>query len=96
MKDYESVVEVIAVADQLREIDPEGRFYVGRVDQRIEGICVDLECEFTDFRHLVKDLSEVERLQSLVRGVLFHSDCAAGVDHQQRRSVIHKSYSVIF
>ena len=82
VQDHEAVVVVVAVADQRGEGLPEGGLDVGGVDDRVEGIGIDLEGELAQLGHFLEDAAEVEGLQGAVHGVGFHADGAAGVDQQ--------------
>ena len=82
VQDHESVIFIIALLDQRRERLPEGRLYIRGVDQRVERVRVDAQGELLQFRHLIENLVEVERLEGHVLRILLHADRASRVNHQ--------------
>ena len=85
MEDDEAVVVVVALLDQARQGLPERGLDVGRIDERVEGVGVDLHRELPQLGHLLEDAAEVEGTEGAVLGVFFHPDGAAGVDQQDGR-----------
>ena len=82
VQDDEAVIFIIPLLDQQGKRLPERWFHVGGVDQRVEGVGVDPQGEFVEFRHLAEYLVKVERLKRLFHRVLLHADRASGVNHK--------------
>ena len=51
-------------------------------------VAIDLEVEHLEFRHIVDEVAEVERLKGMGGWILHHTDCAAGVDYEYFRSIL--------
>ena len=82
VQDDESVVARVVVADELRQMEPQRRSDVRRVDDRRERLHVDAYLQRTDRRKFVVDAAEVERHEHTRGGIGLHADRSAGIDDE--------------
>ena len=90
---FNNVLNIIDTrTDEFRDGLPEGGFHVGGVDQRIEGVGVEPDGKFRQFRNFPEDFPEIEGTERAVHGVGFHADGPAGID-QEDGCLVHRRKS---
>ena len=82
MQHHETVEEVVVVVDDARQLDPQLRIHVGRVDGRIELHRGDVALYLFQLGNVLHEVVECEALQCSGFGVAYHADGATGVDEQ--------------
>ena len=98
VKHDETVVLVVAVGNDVSNGCPSGWRHVAGVDGRIELEGVDVGGELVQFRHVLKQVLEVEGFEGTRFGVAVHADGTAGVDEEDfiHLSIIHYPLSIRF
>ena len=80
MQHDKAVVVVVVVGYNVRQVSPQSGRHIAGVDGRIELVGGNLRVKLLQFRHVLQQVLEVERLQGSRLWIAVHSYCSASIN----------------
>ena len=79
MKHHKTVESVVSVLYGMGYVAPVFGRHIRAIDRRVELNVSDVVVEHLQFRHVIDEVGEIERLKTLGNWIFNHSDGATGV-----------------